>query len=63
MGENKREVVFLLKGKSLDREVEIDSGETSIRKALKTLASNWDRYGLDNGQFGEIESLRIVLRE
>lgn len=60
---NKKEVIFLLKGKDIDREVEIDSGETSIRKAIKTLSDNWGLYELSNSQFGEIESLRIVLRQ
>ena len=60
---NKKEVIFLLKGKNIDREVEIDSGETSIRKAIKVLSDNWDLYELSNSQFGEIESLRIVLRQ
>ena len=63
MSSKERQVIFLLKGKSLDSEIELDSGETDIRKALERLANNWDSYSITNSTFGEIESLRIVLRE
>lgn len=63
MERNERKVVFLLKSKGLDREVELGSGETNIKKALSILLDNWSEYGLDRGLFGEVESLRIVLRE
>ena len=63
MERNKRKVIFLLKAKDLDREIELDSGDTNIKKALEVLLDNWSEYGLDHSLFGEIESLRIVLRE
>ena len=58
-----REISFLIKGSELEKEVEIVSSKTSIGGAIKDLANNWDEFGIDKGLFGEIESLRIVLRK
>ena len=61
--EIKYEISFLIKGSRLDKETEIVSGETSIRKALENLVNNWDSFGIDQGTFGKIESLRVISKE
>ena len=60
-----RKIVYIIDLIESDKEikVEIDSGESTIKKAVENLNNNWNNLKLDSKLFKHIEKITIAAKD